>query len=281
MSIQQFFPSAMIFPTTPQPDNRRRSIARRPFTVEEDAKLMEIMNSNNFVNWETVAQKMGDRSSRQCRERWVNYLSPEIRTDPWSDIEDRLLIQKMNELGRCWSTIGQFFNGRSENDIKNRWYSHLRYRSIERNGVIQIVSDPSLTPFPERKKRKRTKICPKQNALRILEQQKSNFDRELDEISSSPNPNDSIPTSPFNSPAMPTFSLQNPYDIFSCDQTESSYTDHDTSLTLDTVDSSESSETLDTFFWNQNLFDGFGDTKFQQEFDPYPNRNLNFQDLLY
>lgn len=152
--------------------NKKQAVPRRPFTVEDDAKLIEMMNNSDFVNWDIIAQKMGNRSSRQCRERWVNYLSPGIRTDPWTEAEDRLLITKMNELGRCWSTIGRFFNGRSENDIKNRWYSHLRYRSIEHGGKIQIVTDPSLAPFPERKKRRRTKISPQQNALTLLEQQK-------------------------------------------------------------------------------------------------------------
>lgn len=164
--------------------NKKQAVPRRPFTVEDDAKLIEMMNNSHFVNWDIIAQKMGNRSSRQCRERWVNYLSPGIRTDPWTEAEDQLLISKMNELGRCWSTIGRFFNGRSENDIKNRWYSHLRYRSIEHCGKIQIVTDPSLSPFPERKKRKRAKVSPQQNALYLLEQQKQK--KEMEEIQNDP-----------------------------------------------------------------------------------------------
>lgn len=152
---------------------RKHSNTRRPFTVDEDAKLMEIMNHQEFVSWDMVASQMPDRSSRQCRERWVNYLSPNIRNDPWTDTEDQLLLEKINEMGRCWSNIGHFFNGRSENDVKNRWYSHLKYRiMLDATGKYQFVTDPSQSLYPDRKKRNRTKISPQKNALRILEQKK-------------------------------------------------------------------------------------------------------------
>lgn len=148
------------------------SASRRPFTVEEDAKLLDIMTSLQIVNWEQVAAHFNGRSSRQCRERWLNYLNPSIRTGPWTEIEDDLLLEKVNELGRCWSSIGKFFNGRSENDIKNRWYSHLKYRTVEDNGKFKFVNDPSESLFPYRKTRKRVKVSPQQNAFIVLEQQR-------------------------------------------------------------------------------------------------------------
>lgn len=146
--------------------------ARHPFTVEEDAKLLDIMTSLQVVNWEQVASHFNGRTSRQCRERWLNYLNPSIRSGPWTEYEDDLLLEKVNELGRCWSSIGKYFNGRSENDIKNRWYSHLRYRTVENDGHFKFINDPSESLFPYRKTRKRVKISPQQNAIRVLEQQR-------------------------------------------------------------------------------------------------------------
>ncbi|OHT10239.1 hypothetical protein TRFO_20543 [Tritrichomonas foetus] len=251
-------------------NNRKHTIARRPFTVEEDARLIEIMNSAEFINWEVVAQKMGGRSSRQCRERWVNYLSPGIRTDPWTEMEDRLLIQKMNELGRCWSTIGQFFNGRSENDVKNRWYSHLKYISIERAGRIQIVSDPSLCPFPERKKRRRTKVCPQQNALRILEQMKTSTNNVDDhivpqkvedvkpEVIVEPKIAQTIPSFPtFSSTATSSYMPQNiaPAPTFAQQTVQ---------LTFEDQPDEQKPEIFD--FWDSSLLDDYADAKFEREF---------------
>jgi hypothetical protein len=135
---------------------------------------MLLMGPDSEVDWEAVATKMEGRSARQCRERWVNYLAPTIRSEPWTEEENRLLVDKINELGHCWATIGQFFNGRSENDVKNRWYSHLKFRST----FDQVSQQWTLAPgetcpmFPDRKKRRRAQALPQQNAIRILEEQK-------------------------------------------------------------------------------------------------------------
>ncbi|OHS96869.1 hypothetical protein TRFO_09786 [Tritrichomonas foetus] len=164
-------------------NGKPKTTTRKPFTVEEDALLMDVVNKvreeikdskeGKEISWEVVSNRMGVRSARQCRERYLNYLSPDIRTDPWTDSEDRLLIQKMNDLGRCWSTICQFFNGRSESDVKNRWYSHLRYKSFERGGNVKMISDPSKCPFPLRKKRNRARIPPQQKAQKLLEEKRN------------------------------------------------------------------------------------------------------------
>jgi hypothetical protein len=55
--------------------------------------------------------------------------------------------------------------------VKNRWYSHLKYETW-REGEKYILAVGQDSPFPDRKKRNRPKVCPKQNALRYLEQQR-------------------------------------------------------------------------------------------------------------
>jgi hypothetical protein len=150
--------------------------ARRPFTVEEDVRLLEIMGRTPVVNWEAIAQQVGGRSARQCRERWVNYLNPKIRNEPWTEEEDRLLVEKINELGHCWASIGHHFNGRSESDVKNRWYSHLRCRSVSDpdSGCLSLVTGQRVGPAtPERKKRPRSKASPQESALRLLKRRRA------------------------------------------------------------------------------------------------------------
>jgi hypothetical protein len=144
--------------------------------VEEDVRLLEIMGHTPVVNWDAIAQQVGGRSARQCRERWVNYLNPKIRNGPWTEDEDRLLVEKINELGHCWASIGRHFNGRSESDVKNRWYSHLRYRSASDpdSGRLSLVTGQRVGPAaPERKKRARSKTPPQESALRMLERQRA------------------------------------------------------------------------------------------------------------
>jgi hypothetical protein len=154
---------------------RKKVVVRRPFTAHEDATLMRLLiNSEVEVDWEAVAKRMDGRSARQCRERWLNYLSPTIRTDPLTDFEDRILVAKINEMGHSWANIGHFFNGRSENDVKNRWYSDLMYRCFFDPVIQKLVLLPGVCNFmfPDRKKRKRVRPLSQQNAIRIIEEEK-------------------------------------------------------------------------------------------------------------
>jgi hypothetical protein len=155
----------------------RKLSVRRPFTPYEDAALILLLGSAPDVNWETIAERMLGRSARQCRERWVNYLSPAIRSEPWTDAEDQLLINKINEAGHCWANICQCFNGRSENDVKNRWYSHLKYRSLldPASRALKLLPVDANTLFPDRKKRNRTRAFPQRDARLIIEMRQPRF----------------------------------------------------------------------------------------------------------
>jgi hypothetical protein len=95
----------------------------------------------------------------------MNYLSPHVRSGPWTEEEDALLVRKMNEIGPSWSSISEFFNGRSDNDIKNRWYAHLRYMTVRQGDALVMVH-----PAANRKTRRRRTTCPQQNALMALGQ---------------------------------------------------------------------------------------------------------------
>jgi hypothetical protein len=101
---------------------------RRLFTAEEDELLCRIMTEQPFSTWVAVASQLTGRSARQCRDRWANYLCPENKNAPWTDGEDRLLMAKYHELGPRWTTISKSFDGRSENNVKNRWYTYVRRR---------------------------------------------------------------------------------------------------------------------------------------------------------
>jgi hypothetical protein len=127
---------------------------------------MQVMQLG-YRDWEAVAAEMPGRTARQCRERWGNYLSPTVSNGPWTEGDDLLLISKINEFGRSWSVLTRFFKGRSENDLKNRWHSHLKYMTVSEGRNLVLVSGDSACG---RKKRNRTKTCPKQNALKLLEQ---------------------------------------------------------------------------------------------------------------
>lgn len=99
------------------------------FTPEEDAKLVSLVKEIGTKNWVKISQLMGTRNPRQCRERWSNYINPELRKDPWTEEEDRILEEKYAEFGPKWNKLAKFFNNRGDNNIRNRWMMISRHKA--------------------------------------------------------------------------------------------------------------------------------------------------------
>jgi hypothetical protein len=147
----------------------KHAAARRLFTAAEDAQLLRVVGANPGQPWEVIASQMNDRTPRQCRERYTNYLAPCLRVADWTPKEDALLLEKINELGSAWAAIRHYFSGRSENDIKNRWYSHLRFSTfLDVRSRRHYFIDPSQSAFSVRRKRFRVKPQPSITARKIL-----------------------------------------------------------------------------------------------------------------
>lgn len=90
------------------------------------------MNLFGTSNWTLIASKLNakypfsSRSGKQCRERWHNHLDPMIKKDCWTEKEEMILFSKHNKYGNKWSDIAKYLPGRTDNSIKNFFYSKLR-----------------------------------------------------------------------------------------------------------------------------------------------------------
>ena len=47
---------------------------RKPWSVEEDAKLRSLVEEHGMQQWALIASNMPERNGKQCRERWHNQL---------------------------------------------------------------------------------------------------------------------------------------------------------------------------------------------------------------
>jgi hypothetical protein len=103
-------------------------VRKGQWTDQEDSIVIDaVQNSSEqpFTRWSDLAQRLPGRVGKQIRDRWVNHLNPNINHLPFSREDDLLLWEGHKKLGKRWVEIStkSFNSTRSENHIKNRWYS--------------------------------------------------------------------------------------------------------------------------------------------------------------
>jgi hypothetical protein len=120
-----------------QPGTRN---TRTQFTEEEDNRIRKLVEEDHVSNWNTIAQQLPGRSPRSVRERYFNYLRPNLRKGPFTPDEDEKLLFYVENLGQKWSEITRFFDGRTDVHLKNR------YICLRRNLLKFAVPSPLITP---------------------------------------------------------------------------------------------------------------------------------------
>lgn len=88
---------------------------KAPWSKEEDEKLVELVNQYGPKKWTFIALNLPGRRRRakQVRERWVNHLDPNVnKKDPWTEEEDRLILETYQSKGTKWSDMAKQLPGR-------------------------------------------------------------------------------------------------------------------------------------------------------------------------
>ena len=105
----------------------RPSKSHISFSKADDEQLRKFVALYG-ENWGKIAEKMG-KSPRQCRERYISYLDPNLVNGPWTPEEDEKLRQSVKKFGTKWVTLTKIFPGRSDNNLKNRWHTYLKHQT--------------------------------------------------------------------------------------------------------------------------------------------------------
>lgn len=130
------------------------------------------------VKWAEIAKELNTgRNGKQCRDRFQNYLRPGIKKGAWTRDEEELIKDMHRTFGPkyvfCkkgtidsetltsltvhsfstsrWCAMSKLLNNRTDNDIKNKWYSMERKNKREnelrlQQALVQQVVAPKPPP---------------------------------------------------------------------------------------------------------------------------------------
>ncbi|KAG0496471.1 hypothetical protein HPP92_000994 [Vanilla planifolia] len=99
------------------------------WTAEEDEILLKYIAEHGEGAWRSLPKNAGLlRCGKSCRLRWINYLRADLKRGNISNEEEQVIIKLHASLGNRWSVIAAQLPGRTDNEIKNYWNSHLSRR---------------------------------------------------------------------------------------------------------------------------------------------------------
>lgn len=123
----------------------RPGLIKGSWSAQENELLREWVRINGPQRWSDCSLIITGRSGKQCREHWFNKLNPELKRGNWTTEEDELIFQLYQKYGTSWSKIEKHLPGRTENAIKNRFYSTLR-RILPKDGSKKIKKEDIQLP---------------------------------------------------------------------------------------------------------------------------------------
>nr|URY18953.1 MYB protein [Zanthoxylum bungeanum] len=125
-----------------QPCCDKVGLKKGPWTAEEDKKLINFILTNGQCCWRAVPKLAGLlRCGKSCRLRWTNYLRPDLKRGLLSEHEEKMVIDLHAQLGNRWSKIASHLPGRTDNEIKNHWNTHIK-KKLRKMGIDPLTHKP-------------------------------------------------------------------------------------------------------------------------------------------
>ncbi|XP_040378114.1 myb-related protein P-like [Oryza brachyantha] len=121
-------------------------LKRGRWTAEEDEALAGYIAKHGEGCWRSLPKNAGLlRCGKSCRLRWINYLRAGVKRGNISKEEEDVIIKLHATLGNRWSLIASHLPGRTDNEIKNYWNSHLSRQIHTYRRTYTAASEAAVT----------------------------------------------------------------------------------------------------------------------------------------
>ena len=97
-----------------------------PWLYREDLLLKKWVEENGPTKWCECAKTIPGRNAKQCNQHWNICLKPNLTVGHWTSEEIFLIMLFYKKYNGSWKKMIPIFNSRSENSIKNIFFSQLR-----------------------------------------------------------------------------------------------------------------------------------------------------------
>ncbi|XP_064944769.1 myb-related protein Zm1-like [Musa acuminata AAA Group] len=119
------------------------------WSLEEDMRLIAHIQKHGHGNWRALPKLAGLlRCGKSCRLRWTNYLRPDIKRGNFTKEEEDTIVKLHKLLGNKWSKIASCLPGRTDNEIKNVWNTHLKKRLVSTDQKPTAATNDPEEPLP-------------------------------------------------------------------------------------------------------------------------------------
>ena len=104
------------------------------WTPEEDDRLRALIERHGARRWKDLAEKLGNKTAKQCRRRYTGHLTTALKEHEWTAAEDDALLRAHEALGNKWTAIAKTVGGRTDNGAKNRFKALMQKMNASKRG---------------------------------------------------------------------------------------------------------------------------------------------------